>query len=80
MSNVTSDPSRRVAANDIAETVAYDSDCLNDPDFLHIAYATILGRPIDAGGERYFLDALKKKETRVGVARALAESPEFKRQ
>ena len=72
------DPSRRVAANDIAETVAYDSDCLNDSDFLHIAYATILGRPIDAGGERYFAEALKKKETRVGVVRALAESEEFR--
>ena len=73
------DPSRRVAANDIAETVAYDSDCLNDSDFLHIAYATILGRPIDAAGERYFLDALKKKETRVGVVRALVDSAEFGR-
>jgi hypothetical protein len=73
------DPSRRVAVNDVAETVAYDSDCLNDSDFLHIAYATILGRPIDAAGERYFLDALKKKETRVGVARALVESAEFRR-
>jgi len=73
------DPSRRIAANDIAETVAYDSGCLNNPDFLHTAYATILGRPIDAAGERYFLDALKKKETRVGVVRALVESAEFKR-
>lgn len=74
------DPSRRVAVNDIAETVAYDSDCLNDSDFLHIAYATILGRPIDAGGERYFTDALKRKETRVGVTRALVESAEFRKQ
>ncbi len=73
------DPSRRVAANDIAETVAYDSNCLNDSDFLHIAYATILNRPIDAAGERYFAAALKKKETRVGVARALVESAEFKK-
>jgi hypothetical protein len=73
------DPTRRVAASDIAETVAYDSDCLNDPDFLHIAYATILGRPIDAAGERYFAGALKKKETRVGVARALVESEEFRK-
>ncbi len=73
------DPTRRVPVNDIAETVAYDSDCLNDSDFLHIAYATILNRPIDAAGERYFLDALKKKETRVGVVRALVESAEFKK-
>jgi hypothetical protein len=73
------DPSRRVAANDIAETVAYDSDCLNDSDFLHIAYATILNRPIDAAGERYFAAALKKKETRVGVVRALVESAEFEK-
>ena len=72
------DPSRRVAVNDIAETVAYDSDCLNDPDFLHIAYATILARSIDAAGERYFAAALKKKETRVGVVRALVESQEFR--
>ncbi|HXH37902.1 MAG TPA: DUF4214 domain-containing protein, partial [Thermoanaerobaculia bacterium] len=74
------DPSRRVAVDDIAETVAYDSDCLNDSDFLHIAYATILGRSIDPGGERYFTDALKKKETRVGVVRALVESEEFRKQ
>jgi hypothetical protein len=73
------DPSRYVAVNDIAETIAYDSDCLNDSDFLHIAYATILGRPIDAAGERYFAAALKKKETRVGVVRALVESEEFKK-
>jgi hypothetical protein len=65
--------------NDIAETVGYDSDCLNDSDFLHIAYATILDRPVDAAGERYFLASLKKKETRVGVVRALVESAEFKR-
>jgi hypothetical protein len=71
------DPTRRVPANDIAETVAYDSDCLNDSDFLHIAYATILNRSVDAAGERYFLDALKKKETRVGVVRALVGSAEF---
>ncbi len=74
------DPSRRVAVDDIAETVAYDSDCLNDSDFLHIAYATILGRSLDTPGERYFTDALKKKETRVGVVRALVKSEEFRRQ
>ncbi len=73
------DPTRRVPVNDIAESVAYDSDCLNDSDFLHIAYATILNRPTDAAGERYFLDALKKKETRVGVVRALVDSEEFKK-
>jgi hypothetical protein len=73
------DPTRRVPVNDIAETVAYDSDCLNDSDFLHIAYATILNRPIDAAGERYFLAALNKKETRVGVVRALVDSEEFKK-
>lgn len=72
------DPSRHVPVNEIAETVAYDSDCLNDSDFLHIAYATILNRPIDAAGERYFLAALKTKETRVGVVRALVDSAEFK--
>ena len=71
------DPTRRVATDDIAESVAYDFDCLNDSDFLHIAYATILNRPTDAAGERYFLDALKKKETRVGVVRALVGSEEF---
>jgi hypothetical protein len=74
------DPKRRVDAGNIAETVAYDADCLSDRDFLHIAYATILGRPIDAGGERYFGDALKKKETRVGVVRALVDSDEFRRE
>jgi hypothetical protein len=71
------DPSRRVAVDNIAETVGYDSDCLNDTDFLHIAYATILGRSIDPDGERYFADALKKRETRVGVVRALVQSKEF---
>lgn len=72
------DPSRRVASENIAETLAYDSACLNDSDFLHIAYATILARPIDAAGERYFAAALHKKETRVGVVRALVESEEFR--
>jgi hypothetical protein len=70
---------RTVDLEELAESVAYDSDCLNDSDFLHIAYATLAGRPIDAGGERYFAGALKKKETRVGVVRALVESEEFKR-
>jgi len=74
------DPTRRVALHNIAEAVAYDADCLNDSDFLHIAYATILDRAIDAGGERYFSDALRKKETRIGVVNALVNSPEFRRQ
>jgi Domain of unknown function (DUF4214) len=68
-----------VDLEELAETVAYDSDCLNDSDFLHIAYATLVGRSIDANGERYFGAALKKKETRVGVVRALVESEEFVR-
>ncbi|HEV7573825.1 MAG TPA: DUF4214 domain-containing protein [Thermoanaerobaculia bacterium] len=73
------EPSRHIDAGDAAETVAYDSACLNDTDFLHIAYATILNRSIDAAGERYFASALKKKETRVGVVRALVDSEEFKK-
>jgi uncharacterized membrane protein len=64
---------------ELAESVAYDSDCLNDSDFLHIAYATLVNRAIDADAERYFSAALKKKETRVGVVRALVQSEEFKR-
>ncbi|MDP9360851.1 MAG: DUF4214 domain-containing protein, partial [Acidobacteriota bacterium] len=67
-----------VDLEELAETVAYNSDCLNDSDFLHIAYATLAGRSIDANGERYFAEALKKKETRVGVVRALVESEEFR--
>ena len=67
-----------VDLEELAETVAYDSDCLNDSDFLHIAYATLAGRSIDANGEHYFADALKKKETRLGVVRALVESEEFR--
>jgi mannosyltransferase len=73
------EPSRHLDVDDAAETIAYDSACLNDSDFLHIAYATILNRPIDAGGERYFASALQKKETRVGVARALVDSEEFRK-
>jgi len=73
------EPSRRLGVDDAAETVAYDSDCLNDSDFLHIAYATILNRSIDPAGERYFASALQKKETRVGVARALVNSEEFRK-
>jgi mannosyltransferase len=68
-----------VDIEDLAETVAYDSACLNDSDFLHIAYATLVNRSIDADGERYFAAALRKKETRVGVVRALVDSEEFKR-
>ncbi|MEA2164350.1 MAG: hypothetical protein QOK37_2477 [Thermoanaerobaculia bacterium] len=68
-----------VDIGELAESVAYDSDCLNDSDFLHIAYATLVNRPIDAEAARYFGEALKKKETRVGVVRALVESEEFKR-
>jgi hypothetical protein len=68
-----------VDVESLAETVAYDSGCLNDSDFLHIAYAALVNRPIDTDGERYFADALKKKETRLGVVRALVESEEFKR-
>jgi uncharacterized membrane protein len=68
-----------VDIEDLAETIAYDSACLNDNDFLHIAYASLVNRSIDADGERYFADALKKKETRVGVVRALVDSEEFKR-
>ncbi|HEX3578724.1 MAG TPA: DUF4214 domain-containing protein [Thermoanaerobaculia bacterium] len=73
------EPSRHVDLDDAAETIAYDSACLNDSDFLHIAYATILNRSIDAAGERYFASALQKKEARVGVVRALVDSEEFKR-
>jgi len=73
------EPTRRIDVDDAAETIAYDSACLNDSDFLHIAYATILNRPIDAAGERYFASALQKKETRVGVVRALVDSVEFRK-
>jgi hypothetical protein len=73
------EPTRRLDVDDAAETIAYDSACLNDSDFLHIAYATILNRPIDAAGERYFASALQKKETRVGVVRALVDSEEFRK-
>ncbi|MGA8806832.1 MAG: DUF4214 domain-containing protein, partial [Thermoanaerobaculia bacterium] len=73
------EPTRRIDVDDAAETIAYDSACLNDSDFLHIAYATILGRSIDAAGERYFASALRKRETRVGVVRALVDSAEFKK-
>jgi hypothetical protein len=68
-----------VDTEELAESVAYDSDCLNDSDFLHIAYATLVNRPIDADAERYFATALKKKETRVGVVKALIDSEELKR-
>ncbi|MBV8547051.1 MAG: DUF4214 domain-containing protein, partial [Acidobacteria bacterium] len=73
------DPARRIEVDDAAETIAYDSACLNDSDFLHIAYAAILNRAIDADGERYFASALQKKETRVGVVRALVHSEEFRK-
>ena len=68
-----------VDIEELSESVAYDSGCLNDSDFLHIAYATIVNRAIDADGERYFSGALTKKETRVGVARALVNSEELRR-
>jgi hypothetical protein len=73
------EPSRRVDVDDAAEAIAYDSACLNDSDFLHIAYATILNRSIDTAGERYFASALQKKETREGVVRALVDSAEFRK-
>jgi hypothetical protein len=73
------EPARRIDVDDAAETIAYDSACLNDSDFLHIAYATILNRSIDAAGERYFASALQKKETGVGVVRALVDSGEFRK-
>jgi len=79
LSRIGFDPARKIATEDVAETLAYDSDCFNDSDFLHIAYATILGRSIDAAGERYFAGALKKKETRVGVVKALVSSEEYRR-
>jgi hypothetical protein len=79
LARIGTDPSRRAGVHEIAESVAYDSDCLNDTDFLHIAYAEILGRAIDAGGERYFAAALKKKETRLGVVKALVDSEEFRK-
>jgi hypothetical protein len=68
-----------VDIEELSESVAYDSGCLNDRDFLHLAYATLVNRPIDADGERYFANALTKKETRVGVVRALVDSEELKR-
>jgi mannosyltransferase len=73
------EPSRHLDVDDAAETIAYDSACLNDSDFLHIAYATILNRSIDAAGERYFASALQKKESRVGVVRGLVDSEEFRK-
>ena len=77
--NTLAPPSFHLDIDDAAETIAYDSGCLNDSDFLHIAYATILNRSVDAAGERYFASALQKKETRVGVVRALVDSAEFKK-
>jgi hypothetical protein len=68
-----------VDIEELSESVAYDSGCLNDRDFLHIAYAALVNRPIDADGERYVADALTKKETRVGVVRALVDSEELKK-
>jgi uncharacterized membrane protein len=68
-----------VDIEELSESVAYDSGCLNDSDFLHLAYATLVNRPIDADGERYFASALTKKETRTGVVRALVDSEELKR-
>lgn len=79
LARVGIEPARHIDVDDAAETIAYDSACLNDSDFLHIAYATILNRPIDTAGERYFASALQKKETRVGVVRALVDSPEFRK-
>jgi uncharacterized membrane protein len=73
------EPTRHLDVDNAAETVAYASACLNDSDFLHIAYATILNRSVDAAGERYFASALQKKETRVGVVRALVDSEEFRK-
>jgi hypothetical protein len=61
----------------LAETVAYNSACLNDTDFIRLAYATILNRAADADGQRYFESALKKRETRAGVTRALIDSNEM---
>jgi len=63
----------------LAETLAYDSACLNDTDFIRLAYATILNRAADPDGQRYFESALKKRETRVGVVRALIDSDEVRR-
>jgi mannosyltransferase len=68
-----------VDIEELSESVAYDSGCLNDSDFLHLAYATLVNRAIDADGERYFASALTKKETRIGVVRALVDSEELKR-
>jgi mannosyltransferase len=68
-----------VDIEELSESVAYDSGCLNDRDFLHIAYATLVNRPIDPDGERYFASALTKKETRVGVVHALVDSEELKK-
>jgi hypothetical protein len=73
------EPARHLDVDEAAETIAYDSACLNDSDFLHIAYATILNRSTDAVGERYFASALQKKETRVGVVRAVVDSEEFRK-
>jgi uncharacterized membrane protein len=79
LSRIGIEPARRIDVDDAAETIAYDSACLNDSDFLHIAYATILNRSIDPAGERYFASALQKKEMRVGVVRALVDSAEFRK-
>jgi len=68
-----------VDVEELSESVAYDSGCLNDSAFLHLAYATLVNRSIDADGERYFASALTKKETRIGVVRALVDSEELKR-
>ncbi len=69
----------KVDLAELAETLAYNSACLNDTDFIRLAYATILDRPADADGQRYFESALKKRETRVGVVRALIDSDEVHR-
>jgi mannosyltransferase len=70
----------RVRLQDLALTVAYDSDCLSDLEFLRIAYATLLGRGIDSVGERYLLGVLRRNKNREMVVRSIVDSEEFRKQ
>ncbi len=67
-----------VRLDELTVSVATDSDCQSDLDFLRRAYTTLLDRAVDPIGERHFLDVLRRHHDRESVVRSIIDSAEFR--
>jgi hypothetical protein len=66
--------------DDLAETVAYGQDCLDDQAFLRHAFLVLLMRPPNEVEQRDLLGRMRNGATRVTIAGRIVKSDDFRRQ